>query len=162
MGLTFIRHTQPDVAKGMCYGRTDLDVADSFLDDANRAVASLGAHRAIFTSPLKRCRKLSDFIGESEVLDAVIEMDFGAWEMVPWDAVPRDELNAWAADFDHAKPHGGESVAELRTRVEAGISELPDGSLIVTHHGVIKAAAVIFDHPEGWDITVGFGESIRF
>ena len=30
MGLMLVRHTRPDVAPGVCYGRTDLDVAASF------------------------------------------------------------------------------------------------------------------------------------
>lgn len=72
-----------------------------------------------------------------------MEMDFGRWEGVPWDRIPRAELDAWAADFDHARPHGGESVAIFAARVEAALSALRDGTptLIVTHGGVMKVAA---------------------
>ena len=51
------------------------------------------------------------------------EFDFGTWEGVRWDAIPRAELDAWAADFFHARPHGGESVHMLRERVETAIAD---------------------------------------
>ncbi|MGX9353827.1 histidine phosphatase family protein [Roseobacteraceae bacterium S113] len=160
MALTFLRHTQPDVAKGICYGRTDLSLAASAPDDIAAAVAPLTKAQQIFTSPLKRCRQLADAIGKNTVLDGVVEMDFGAWEMTPWDAINRAELDAWAADFLHARPHGGESVAQLRDRVDAALAAIPDGALVVTHHGVIKAAAALRGHPEGWDINVAFGTTL--
>ncbi|HBF90413.1 MAG TPA: phosphoglycerate mutase, partial [Hyphomonas atlantica] len=50
--------------------------------------------------------------------------DFGRWEMQPWGDLPRHELDAWANDFLDARPHGGESVAELTARTRAAISDL--------------------------------------
>ena len=72
-------------------------------------------------------------------------MDFGAWEGQDWNDIPRMELDAWAADFLHARPHGGESVHAFAARVHEFLAELrKDGvsRLVVTHAGVIKASTV--------------------
>jgi alpha-ribazole phosphatase len=163
MGLILVRHTTPRVAPGTCYGRTDLPLADGFEAEAEavaRALSEAGAGRdaPILSSPLSRCRRLAERLGPAETRDAFVEMDFGRWEGMAWDAIPRAELDAWAADFLGARPHGGESVADLRDRVAAGLEGLPSGAVVVTHAGVIKAAAAILGHPEGWEIRPRFGE----
>ena len=92
------------------------------------------------------------------------EFDFGAWEGVPWDNIPRSELDAWATDFFHARPHGGESVRMLHERVGAAIADYRRSGashVVVTHAGVIKAALARAGHPDGWKAVVGFGASIR-
>ena len=165
MALILVRHTTPDVAPGTCYGRSDLPLADNFLAEAAAVrgkLAALNPRGPILTSPLTRCLRLAALLGSAQIHDAFIEMDFGRWEGQPWDAIPRTELDAWAADFLAACPHGGESVAQLRDRVAAGLAQLDPGTVVVTHAGVIKAAAAIFGHPEGWDIRPAFGEIVVF
>jgi len=165
MALTLLRHTTPDVAPGICYGQTDLNVVDTFAEEALRVVASLPRIDRIYSSPLIRCAKLADFVGErtgqSPIRDArLIEMDFGRWEMQPWGDLPRHELDAWADDFLDARPHGGESVAELTARTHAAISDLntPDAhTLIVTHAGVIKAAFAALGGEHHYRSTVSYG-----
>lgn len=165
MALTLLRHTTPDVAPGICYGRTNLNVVDTFAEEALRVVASLPRIDRIVSSPLTRCAKLADFVGErtglSPIRDArLIEMDFGRWEMQPWGDLPRHELDAWANDFLDARPHGGESVAELTARTHAAISDLntPDAhTLIVTHAGVIKAAFAALGGEHHYRSTVSYG-----
>jgi len=166
MGLTFLRHTTPDVAKGTCYGRTDLGLAASFEDELARVLDGLPKVEQIVCSPLIRCRTLAARVAEvvgltAQVIDGLTEMDFGRWEMVPWNDIPREQLDEWAADFMGARPHGGESVQMLRDRVANTISSLDSGTLVVTHSGVIRAAAAIGDHPEGWEIDVKFGGWVR-
>ena len=165
MALIFVRHTTPRVAPGTCYGRSDLALADSFGAEAEAvaaALARLNPEGPILSSPLSRCLRLAERLGPFAPHGAFVEMDFGAWEGQPWDAIPRAELDEWAADFLGARPHGGESVAQLRDRVAAGLEGLPAGSVIVTHAGVIKAAAAILNHPEGWDIKPAFGAIVVF
>lgn len=160
-----MRHTTPDVEKGICYGRTDLALAGSFEAEAQAVADRLSGMMRdlpILSSPLSRCRRLAAHLGPHDVQDAFTEMDFGRWEGVSWDAIPRHELDAWAADFMGARPHGGESVAQLRDRVAAGLARLPQDCVIVTHAGVIKAVAAILDHPEGWEIRPAFGEVVAF
>ena len=87
-------------------------------------------------------------------------MDFGAWEGLRWDAIPRTELDAWAADLMHARPHGGETVAELAARTRAVLGDLARGPrpvLAVTHAGVVKAARAGRQGPVAWKGTLPFG-----
>jgi len=161
MALIFVRHTTPLVAAGTCYGRTDLALGPHFETEADavaEALVRFDASGPILTSPLMRCCRLAARLGPFETRPAFIEMDFGAWEGQPWAAIPRAELDAWAADFLDARPHGGETVADLRDRVSEGMAGLEAGTIIVTHAGVIKAAAALRGHPDGWDIKPDFGE----
>ncbi|MDE7397095.1 MAG: histidine phosphatase family protein, partial [Muribaculum sp.] len=81
MKLTLVRHTTPDVARGTCYGWTDLPVASSFSEEAAVVKESLDVARysRIYSSPLSRCRELARYCcGERDViLDADLrEMNF--------------------------------------------------------------------------------------
>ncbi len=95
-----------------------------------------------------------------QIFDDLREMDFGRWEMVPWNDIPRSQLDEWAADFLGARPHDGESVQQLRDRVSKTLSQIERDTLVVTHSGVIRAAAALFDHPDGWDIDIKYGNWI--
>ena len=169
MSVILVRHTRPAVPAGVCYGMTDLDLAPSFDDEAAAVVATLPRTDRLVSSPLKRCRRLAERIGAARGLVPVFderlrELDFGTWEGVPWDSIPRTELDAWAADFFHARPHGGESVQMLRERVGAAIADYRRSGashVVITHAGVIKAALARTGHPDGWQAIVEFGASVR-
>ena len=91
-------------------------------------------------------------------------MDFGRWEGVPWHAIPRAELDAWTADFLHARPHGGESVHMLYERTRSAIADYRRtglSHLVVTHAGVIKAVRAEDGHPDAWRSSVAFGGRVR-
>ncbi|WP_168797950.1 histidine phosphatase family protein [Pacificoceanicola onchidii] len=166
MALTLLRHTTPQVAAGVCYGVTDLDLAESFEQEAEAVLSELPDVAAIVCSPLLRCRRLAERIGlhlSREVLVSTDwrEMDFGVWEGQGWSDLPRAELDAWAADFHDYAGHGGESVAALHTRVRQGLAAAPDGALIVTHMGCIKAALVERGDADGWNARLPFGGMVR-
>ncbi len=169
MALILVRHTRPLVADDVCYGVTDLDLAPTFDDEAARVVAALPPVARLVTSPLGRCRRLAERVGAAQSLVPVVdprlrEMDFGAWEGVPWSAIPRDELDAWAADFLHACPHGGESVHMLYERSRSAIAEYRATGLshiLVTHAGVIKAVRAKDRYPNAWKSNVEFGGTVR-
>lgn len=164
MSLILLRHSRPAGAEGLCYGRTDLALAEGFDAVVARLLEELPAVARILSSPLSRCRRLAEAIGAAraqpvEIEERLIEMDFGAWENTRWAAIPRPELDAWAQDFHHAKPHGGESVADLSARVQAAFSAAVAGpvpALAVTHSGVIKAALAATGDPEGWKADTDF------
>lgn len=151
MRLHLIRHPCPVGAEGLCYGRSDLPLAQAPTALSAQLRARLPAHSPCYTSPLQRCRRLAELLDPAAIVDGrLAEMDFGAWEMRPWDAVPRHELDAWAADPLGYAPPGGESVAALRRRVldflaeriAAGQEEL----VLVTHGGIMKIlAGLAFD-----------------
>ncbi len=165
MRVTLLRHTAPDVAPGVCYGRTDLDVATSFPAEAAAVATTLPKYAQIVTSPLMRCRKLADYLGQVSDLTPVedprlFEMDFGSWEGQAWADIPRAELDAWTADFLHARPHGGESVAMLRNRTMEAVAEWLSGgghTLIVTHSGVIRSVLSTGDAAEDFSANIDFG-----
>ena len=66
------------------------------------------------------------------------EMNFGCWEGLPWADVPRDALDAWAANVWDFTPPGGESGRDLVARVTSFAGELRDGDTVITHGGPLK------------------------
>ena len=169
MPVILVRHTRPAVPAGVCYGITELDLAPTFDDEAAAVAAALPHADRLVSSPLGRCRRLAERIGAARGLVPVVderlrEFDFGTWEGVRWDCIPRAELDAWAADFFHARPHGGESVQMLRERVADAIADYRrsgESHVVVTHAGVIKAALAQAGHPDGWKAVVEFGASVH-
>lgn len=165
MALTLLRHTRVDVTPGTCYGISDVALAAGFIGEADALLPSLPGVDRVFTSPLSRCRRLAERLAAhldrplSED-DRIREMDFGRWEGRAWKDIPRAEIDAWAADFLHARPHGGESVAMLRARVLDALRDHGsfDGhTLIVTHAGVIKAALAADETGAGHAMGIDFG-----
>ncbi len=163
--LILLRHGRPLGAEGLCYGRTDLEPGPDLGPLARRLAAELPPVDRIVASPARRAAALAEAIGRQRGLavgfDArLAEIDFGGWEGLPWDAVPRTELDAWAADLLHARPHGGESVAMLRTRVAEALavwSETAGTILFVTHMGPIRAALAWSDRVDPWSFALPFG-----
>lgn len=163
--MILLRHTRPDVAEGVCYGRSDLGLHAEFEPALARILEGLPAVSAVVTSPLSRCRRLAEGVAEAREIPLtedprLIEMDFGTWEGRAWASLPRAELDAWAADFHHARPHGGESVAMLADRVARALAQTRPArppTLWVAHAGVAKAAAALTGRPEGWDMRLDFG-----
>ncbi len=169
MPLILLRHTEPEGCAGLCYGRTDVPLQPDFESRAAAIEATLPVVVAVVTSPLARCRSLARWIGTRRLIPVtedprIAEMDFGNWEARSWNAIPRQELEAWAADILNARPHGGESVTMLLNRVEAALAEWRRGSgtvLLVSHAGVAKAAQALSGADEPWSFRLDFGEWIR-
>ncbi len=169
MRLILVRHTRPETADNVCHGGTDLDVGATFDQESARVVAALPAVERLVTSPLRRCKKLAERIGAARGLvpvvdDRVREMDFGSWEGVPWEAIDRTELDAWAADFFHARPHGGESVAMVSERIGAALADygrIGASHAVVTHAGVIKAVRAAAGCADAWTRSVDFGAAVH-
>ena len=74
-----------------------------------------------------------------QIDERLIEMNFGSWEGLRWNDVPRAELDAWAADVAGYAPPGGESPLTLQRRALDFVASLtvPE-AVIVTHAGVIR------------------------
>lgn len=145
MQLYLVRHPQPDVAPGHCYGRTDLTVSESGIVrvQAMLASASLPGDIPVYSSPLQRCAALARRLASQAMFDArLAEMDFGAWEMRHWDTIAREEVDAWTADLLHYRPGGGESVMDVAVRVAAFRKDLLQSgharALVICHAGTIR------------------------
>ena len=164
MAVILLRHTRPEGAAGLCYGRTDLAPAASFPEELSSILKALPEVCRIHSSPLTRCLTLAQGLAEARDLPLsidprLIEMDFGTWENTPWDDVPRDQLDDWSADFLHARPHGGESVAMLAARTRDALDALAGSEtvLAVTHAGIIKAALAASGFSDPWRSETAFG-----
>ncbi len=141
--IALVRHPPLAIAQGICYGRRDLAIADPA--DVASIVAQLRAMRGmVWTSPLRRCRIVADAIGANQVDVRLIEMDFGTWDGIAWDDIPREALDAWAADPLGFAPPGGETGASLVARAAAFRETLPAGDhVIVSHGGPLKVLAAL-------------------
>ena len=153
MELYLIRHTTPLVEKGICYGQSDVPLAESF--DAEWEVIRPGLPAGVtgvYTSPLSRCRRLAERIAQHCAVplhddDRLRELNFGRWEMQPWNDIPEPELSAWMNDYVHVPCPGGESYAQLIGRVASFVASLragaPGRAVVVTHAGVIRSGYAV-------------------
>lgn len=147
MRLFLVRHFAPTVAKGICYGRTDLAVNRIEHEEMLPALRSqLPRGVPLYSSPLRRCAQLAGGLGGAVCFDArLAELNFGRWEMRRWDDIARDEIDAWAADVVTYRPGGGESVLDMALRVADFYAELQsdvDGdAVVICHAGTMRLLA---------------------
>lgn len=155
--LYLIRHTTPRIAQGLCYGQLDIDVADSFEQEAHNVLRYLPPLELIIASPLLRAHRLAGFLAQAQRCELrndarLMEKHFGAWEGKAWDDIARDEIDAWAADVMGYAPEGGESAQQVMQRVQTflrDLTRLPQQHIaLVAHGGTIRALlAQIADVP---------------
>ena len=160
MILHLIRHPQPLIEAGICYGRLDIP-AENVAACAASLKLLLPGEIAVWSSPLQRCRALAKALHTQPLFDArLMEMNFGTWEGRPWNTIPRDELDAWAADVEGYAPPGGESAASIRQRAVAFVEEqnVPEIAL-VTHAGVIR---LLLAHYQGRALVELLNEPLAF
>lgn len=157
MKLTLIRHTRLAIPEGVCYGQSDVDVAESFLYEAQKVHDSLAIEHfdVIYTSPLQRCVKLAEILNKGTPIHdcRLKELDFGDWEMQAWSDIPRDAFDVWAHNYAHIAPANGETFKQMQIRVlaflaEAKMRHINQDIAVVTHGGVIRALlAHVLDMP---------------
>jgi alpha-ribazole phosphatase len=144
--LHLVRHPQPEIGQGLCYGASDVPVAEAELARVHACLrdAGLPGSLPVYASPLQRCARLAERLAPAALtLDArLAEMDFGRWEMQAWDAISRHEIDAWAADLLRYRPGGAESVLDVAHRVAAFVDELRHAghaqALLICHAGTIR------------------------
>jgi len=143
MLIHLIRHTTPDIQTGICYGQTDLDVADSFESERKAVLNKLeNEYDVIYTSPLQRCSKLANHLnGQQRVSDKrIMEYNFGDWELLPWSEFTTIEAKDWMDNFVEQAAPNGESIISMQARVIDFFNELLNKDYqkvaIVSHSGV--------------------------
>lgn len=168
--LYLLRHTRVAWPPGLCYGQSDVPLADTFPQELAAIRAAWPAELTdcrVRCSPLSRCVRLAEGLGLSYQVDArLMELNFGQWEGKAWDDLPPEELNPWMEDFVEQAPPGGESYQQLAVRAAAawadGQAEGPgEPWLWVTHAGVIRAMrcqARGWPLARGFEVEVGYGE----
>ncbi len=167
MNAVLIRHTRIAALASVCYGRSDVPLADTFPEDARAVRERLPWMPAeVWTSPAQRCRALAEQLGAARVRvePRLQELDFGAWEGRRWEDFRGSESEAWANDPWNLRPPGGETAVELWARVGELRAELLAGDTdriaLITHAGVIRAWRGLMTGRslrELWSESVEFG-----
>nr|WP_315430829.1 histidine phosphatase family protein [uncultured Albidiferax sp.] len=177
MTLWAVRHAQPLVAPGICYGALDLAAdAPATQAAAEKLAAMLPTGCHVRSSTLQRCEQLAQALSSLRP-DLTLhfdprlrEMDFGSWEGQHWDAIGQIALEAWTADFAQHRPGGGESVQGFMQRVASAWDEKnAQPTLWITHAGVIRACSLLavgirsIARADQWPQTApGYGEWFTF
>jgi alpha-ribazole phosphatase len=166
MDIYLVRHSKTTAAQGLCYGQTDIALAENFAEEAAKIRAKLpdlAPDCLVFSSPLSRCLSLAKYISETAQTDArLTEINFGDWENSPFDAIDPETLRHWTDNFVLVAPPNGESFSDLCGRAKAFWQELikldAPQVVMVTHAGFIRALlAVVLDLPlaNAFQIRVG-------
>jgi alpha-ribazole phosphatase len=173
MTLWLVRHAQPLVDPGVCYGALDVPADAAATAEAAQALAAvLPQGLPAYHSPLQRCEQLAHALQglrpdlTFKVDTRLVEMDFGQWEGMPWEQIPRDAMDAWTADFGNHRFGGVESANAVLQRVAAAWREVGERDAVwITHAGVIRAAMLISQGvpavqvPGQWPrLAVGLGQ----
>ncbi|WP_421699980.1 histidine phosphatase family protein [Ancylobacter sp.] len=117
------------VVERLSGGARHLDFVASPLSRAAQTMAILRAELGLPPDAFRRDARLR-------------EITFGRWEGSTWPELRRrDPVSLAARDADpwNFSPPGGESYAELSTRVLEAVAELTGDAVVVTHGGVVRA-----------------------
>lgn len=174
MELYLIRHTAPAVATGVCYGQTDVPLAETAERDIQAALAPLPKFDRVYSSPAQRCVRLATALAQRDGCAVTLapelqELHFGEWEQLPWTRIPREHSDPWAADTWNRAPPGGETEQALWTRVaswyRAALSPPVSRCAIVAHGGslrVLRCLILGLAVEERWSWQLNWGEHARF
>lgn len=177
MYLTVLRHAQPLIEAGICYGQLDIDADPHATLQAAEQFCQLEWPQSLIlrTSPAKRCQQLAvalqkirpDFMIELD--SRLLELNFGRWEGLAWENIPKDEIDAWVQDFRNYLTGGAESTAMILERVHSALQDyLRAGSkeVWITHNGVLRSLICIqegrlqIENANEWPATqLPFGQS---
>jgi len=147
MEIILIRHTTPKIAKGICYGQSDIDVTDTFLEEIKPILNKVDLNNTetvYYSSPLKRCKKLAEKLSSKvHYDDRLKELNFGDWELQNWNDINKLELDVWMNNFVNVPATNGESYLDLHARTTAFLSEIATQNhkrvVIITHAGVMRS-----------------------
>ena len=172
MEIYLIRHTTPDIQKGICYGQSDINLVSNYDNEIHAVKEKIKGvcFDVVYSSPLKRCTSLAKSIHETFYKDNRLkELNFGDWELMPWDSIPRAESLSWMEDFVNVSTPHGESYVELQNRVVDFFKDVQNSSYdtigIVTHAGVIRALLSYVRNialKDSFSIEVNYGDVIKF
>jgi alpha-ribazole phosphatase len=163
MDIYLIRHTQTATDPGLCYGQSDIALADSFSDEMaslHDKLPEFDDDCKVFSSPLTRCLQLAETFSDTVTTDARLqELDFGEWEGKRFDDIDAAVLQHWTDNFVTAAPPNGENFEDLYQRAGSFWQDLlasatapcvalppasmqstgPKQVLVITHAGIIRA-----------------------
>ena len=148
MKLFFLRHTSLNVEIDVFYGQTDLDVSDRFEEEVKLIQKKIKNFNIdtnsikVYSSPLKRCIKLTNRLTENYIIDERIkEMNLGDWEMKKMSSISKKEKLDWENNLLSFKIPNGESNNEFLKRLKSFLEDIfkfNEDALIVCHAGSIN------------------------
>ena len=177
MLLYALRHTRVDVPTGICYGQSDVSLAQSFNSELTIVKSEIEglSFDYVYSSPLTRCKTLAEALElpNNIVFDNNLkELNFGNWELQPWDTIfATSDGRYWMDNYTVAQCPNGESYIQLIDRVSLFLKNIktkhPKATvLLVTHSGVIIALYKLLLNKKTEDIfqhhMANYGELVQF
>ena len=109
---------------------------------------------ALYSSPLQRTRESAEILSARldlpvEYREDLLELDFGEWTGLTFDAVRNDERwQLWSTCRSIATTPGGESMRQVQERAVRALFEIrqghPDATALIVSHGDVIRAALLF------------------
>ncbi|MBP2832968.1 alpha-ribazole phosphatase [Aquimarina sp. U1-2] len=171
MEIYLVRHTTPNIEKGICYGQSDIGITDSFQAEVDNIHRQIPIHDIdkVYSSPLQRCKLLAKtFNREIKFDDRLKELNFGDWELLPWEAIDSKELDPWMKDFVTIQVPNGESYVMLQKRIVDFYTSLNllsnEKIVIILHAGPMRALISYLreiDLKDSFSIKIDYGEVIK-
>jgi broad specificity phosphatase PhoE len=176
--LVLVRHGEATAnAAGLLLGRSDVPLTEKGWAQAAALEPHVGPASLLFSSPLRRAVDTAGALGLGlpvELDDRWVEIDYGEHEGRDVGAVPAEVWRHWREDPDW-RPAGGESLAEVGTRVRGACEDLlADAAsparadeadvVVVSHVSPIKAAvawALGMDGGLDWRLRLSTGSVTR-
>jgi broad specificity phosphatase PhoE len=109
---------------------------------------------ALYSSPLQRTRETAEILSKRldlpiQYREDLLELDFGEWTGLTFDAVRTDERwQVWKDCRSIATIPGGESMRQVQERTVKALFDLRqthrDGTVLIVSHGDVIRAALLF------------------
>jgi len=168
MEVYLIRHTTPQIGKGICYGKSDIPLAETFENELKILKSKLPEKFSqVITSPARRCYYLARELKCSSLInnEDIAELDFGKWELKAWSDIDKKEIDTWMDDFVNISCPEGESYRDLFIRSQRFWQEHIEKKkfksvAIITHGGIIRSLLAFFlkmPMENSFSISIGYG-----
>ena len=145
LDLYLVRHPRPRIDEGLCYGISDLPVAEDPAACAARLTPLLPLSSRVLCSTLLRARVLAEALDPGARCESrLCELDFGDWEMKPFADIPADGFDTWGDTLVDFRAPAGELYADMAARVWAAFDEHRQGArhlVMVGHNGPMRVLA---------------------
>ncbi|MCC5946152.1 MAG: alpha-ribazole phosphatase [Bernardetiaceae bacterium] len=177
MYIYLVRHTAIQNPQQLCYGHADMPLAESFEQEAKHILSLLPKQfDRLYASPSARCLALAKRIKSIKALqtdERLKEMHFGDWELKPWAAIPKQNLQPWMDNYVEVRTPKGENLKDLYTRVASFFDELIEEKIdnneqkiaVIAHGGVLRCVwAYLLDIPLHtiFRLNIEYGEAFLF
>src|SRR6056297_391960 len=162
--LLLLRHGQIKANRqGRWHGSTDSPLTWRGRREAKRTARHIHVTqppvRAIYSSPLERCRDTATVVAQRLGLEIQVHQDLREYAIGDWEGTPFRELasqynfvEAATGDHDFAPP-GGETLRQVAERIVPALKEIherhqDDERVLVVSHGAAMAVALgaMIDH----------------